>query len=63
MKPIGGGGPEPGKAVAVLKRCSTSKRIVRVHRRYIKGQKYTLLSRKENLTLAGKKAAFESGAP
>ena len=25
-------------------------------RRYIKGQKYTLLSRKENLTLAGKKA-------
>jgi len=32
-------------------------------RRYIKGQKYTLLSRKENLTLAGKKAAFESGAP
>jgi len=56
MKPIGGGGPEPGKAVAVLKRCSASKRIVRVHRRYIKGQKYTLLSRKENLTLAGKKA-------
>src|ERR1039458_9594942 len=25
-------------------------------RRYIKGQKYTLLSRKENLTLEGKKA-------
>ena len=25
-------------------------------RRYIKGQKYTLLSRKENLTLAGRQA-------
>ena len=34
------------------RRCSVAGR----DRRYIKGQKYTLLSRKENLTLDGKKA-------
>ena len=31
-------------------------RLAGKDRRYIKGQKYTLLSRKENLTLAGRQA-------
>jgi hypothetical protein len=35
-------------------------RLVGRDRRYIKGQKYTLLSRQENLTLDGRKAFSDS---
>ena len=37
-------------------RKSEYRRLAGRDRRYIKGQKYTLLSRKENLTLDGRKA-------
>jgi hypothetical protein len=37
-------------------RKSEYRRLAGHDRRYIKGQKYTLLSRKENLTLDGKRA-------
>ena len=37
-------------------RKSEYRRLAERDRRYIKGQKYTLLSRRENLTLDGKKA-------
>src|SRR5262249_61984665 len=44
-----------GEALDMVRK-SEYARLVGRDRRYIKGQKYTLLSRKENLTLDGKKA-------
>ena len=44
-----------GEALDAVRK-SEYARLAGRQRRYIKGQKYTLLSRKENLTLEGKKA-------